>query len=384
MRRFAIGLFASTMLAAAAQAGPKEDLQKAWDKGATAFVAKQAADGGWSLPALGPGSDVAMTGMAVAALAGNEEGRKKFADAIAKGCEYLVKNQDTEGQIHNAKSVPKLTNYKTAIGIMALAAADKVKYKDVIAKAAEWFKHFQYSEDGKGEYKVDKKSPDYGGAGYEEDPGEEGPRADMSNTSYMLEALNAADVPKDSEVWKRAMVYIQHCQNRSESNDGPGFDKLGVTVGDDGGFFYRPGESKAEKETLPNGKVSLRSYGSMTYAGLKSMIYANLSKDDARVKAAMGWISKHYTLDENPGMGAKGMYYYFNTFASAMDAWGADEIKDVDGETHKWAEELAKKISSLQKADGTWAGDPRWMEDIDPLPTLYSLLSLNKAAKHLK
>ncbi len=33
----------------------------------------------------------------------------------------------------------------------------------------------------------------------------------------------------------------------------------------------------------------------MTYAGLKSMIYAGLAADDPRVKAAIAYITKHYT-----------------------------------------------------------------------------------------
>jgi squalene-hopene/tetraprenyl-beta-curcumene cyclase len=200
----------------------------------------------------------------------------------------------------------------------------------------------------------------------------------------MLEALNEAGVAKDSEVWKRAVKFVERCQNRSESNDGPGFDKLGVVVGDDGGFFYRPGESKAEKQTLPNGKESFRSYGSMTYAGYKSLIFAGLGKDDPRVKAALGWIQKNYTLDENPGMGAKGLFYYYHAFAAAMAAAGEPEITDADGAKHLWANELVAKLKSIQKPDGSWAGDARWMEDIPPLPTLYSLVVLNKAAKFVK
>ena len=44
----------------------------------------------------------------------------------------------------------------------------------------------------------------------------------------------------------------------------------------------------------------------MTYAGLKSMIYAGLKQDDVRVKAAVGYIAKNYTVDENPGQGQRG------------------------------------------------------------------------------
>ena len=40
----------------------------------------------------------------------------------------------------------------------------------------------------------------------------------------------------------------------------------------------------------------------MTYAGLKSMIYAGLSRDDPRVKAVLSYIIQHYTVDENPGL----------------------------------------------------------------------------------
>ena len=41
----------------------------------------------------------------------------------------------------------------------------------------------------------------------------------------------------------------------------------------------------------------------MTYAGLKSFLYAGVGKDDPRVKAAIGWVRRHYTLSENPGQG---------------------------------------------------------------------------------
>jgi len=378
MRRIALGFIGTLLLTVAARAGAKEDLQKIWDKGAKALVAKQAADGSWSFD--GKNGDVAATGLAVSGLAGNEAGRGAYTDAIAKGCDYLLKNQAATGEIHNAGSVPLLTNYKTSIAVMALVAAGRDKYKDAIAKAVTWMSNFQYQEAGP--QKAAATDPNYGGAGYDEKNNQ--PRGDLSNTGYMLEAMHQAGVPQDSEVWKRALKFVERCQNRSESNDGPGFDKLGVVVSDDGGFFYRPGESKAEKETLPNGKQCFRSYGSMTYAGYKSMIYAGLAKDDPRVKAALAWIGKHYTLDENPNMGVKGLFYYYHAFASALDAGGVDEIKDAEGETHKWAEDLVKKLGSLQLEDGSWKGDAKWMEDIQPLPTVYSLMSLNHAAKHVK
>ncbi|MEK7466428.1 MAG: hypothetical protein AAB074_03345 [Planctomycetota bacterium] len=380
MNQFSLATVVLSLAGALASAGPNEDLQATWDKGAAVIAGKQAEDGGWGMPMAGKDSDVSMTGLAVSALAGSETGSKKYADAISKGCAYLVRNQGSDGEIHNAGKVPLMTNYKTAIAVVALATADKEKYKEAIQKGSAWLVAFQCQEAGS--QKADPADPNYGGAGYDERGGK--PRGDMSNTSYMMEALNAADLPRDSEAWKRAVKFLERCQNRSESNDGPGFDKAGVVVGDDGGFFYRPGDGKAERMKLPNGKECIRSYGSMTYAGYKSMLYAGLTKDDARVKSALAWIGKNYTLDENPGMGTRGMYYYYHTFSTALHASGLDEIKDGDGESHKWAEELVAKLKSLQKEDGTWLGDPKWMEDMEPLPTLYSLMCLNKAAKHLK
>jgi squalene-hopene/tetraprenyl-beta-curcumene cyclase len=122
----------------------------------------------------------------------------------------------------------------------------------------------------------------------------------------------------------------------------------------------------------------LRSYGSMTYAGFKSMIHAGLKQDDPRVKAAYEWIRKNYTLDENPGMGAQGLYYYYHTYAKALAALGDENIIDAKGTSHNWRAELADKYIKLQNADGSWINKtPRWMEGDPNLVTAYALLSLS-------
>ena len=80
----------------------------------------------------------------------------------------------------------------------------------------------------------------------------------------------------------------------------------------------------------------LRSYGSMTYAGLKSMLYAGLGPEDPRVKAAYEGIRRYYTTAENPGLNDAGLYYYYHVFAKALDAIGEPEIVDADNITHDW------------------------------------------------
>jgi squalene-hopene/tetraprenyl-beta-curcumene cyclase len=116
----------------------------------------------------------------------------------------------------------------------------------------------------------------------------------------------------------------------------------------------------------------------MTYAGLKSMIYAGVSSDDPRITAAHRWIQAHYTLAENPGMGAAGLYYYYHTFAKALDTIGNDMVEDTDGSVHDWRRELAEVLTREQQADGSWTNQTaRWFEGDPHLVTAYALLALD-------
>ena len=116
----------------------------------------------------------------------------------------------------------------------------------------------------------------------------------------------------------------------------------------------------------------------MTYAGLKSMIFAGVGPDDPRVKAAVEYARKHYDLNENPGLGKAGLYYYYHTFAKALDAIGQDEFKDDKGTAHNWRHELIATLASRQQKDGSWANsNARWLESDANLVTGYALLALS-------
>ena len=152
----------------------------------------------------------------------------------------------------------------------------------------------------------------------------------------------------------------------------------------DGGFIYKPDESKATTKLAGQGesdKETLRSYGSMTYAGLKSMIYARLDKNDVRVKAAAEWARRNYRLDENPGMGPEGHFYYLLTFAKAHAALGTETVKTPDGKEHAWRQDLIDTLAALQKPEGAWVNDKqgRWMESLPELVTSYAVLTLEVA-----
>ena len=116
----------------------------------------------------------------------------------------------------------------------------------------------------------------------------------------------------------------------------------------------------------------------MTYAGLKSMIFAGLTPDDPRVKAALEWIHKHYTVEENPGMGQTGAYYYFQVFAKALATLGDDYVEDAGGKEHDWRKELADHLFATQKENGSWVNTaPRWYEGDPNLCTAYVLIALH-------
>ncbi len=116
----------------------------------------------------------------------------------------------------------------------------------------------------------------------------------------------------------------------------------------------------------------------MTYAGLKSMIYAGVGPNDPRVKAAIAWLQKHYDLSSNPGMGQQGLYYYYQTFAKALAAMGQDTFVDDKGNKHDWRAELVAQLAKQQREDGAWVNETtRWMEGDANLVTGYSLLALS-------
>ena len=157
-----------------------------------------------------------------------------------------------------------------------------------------------------------------------------------------------------------------------------------VSKEDWGGFAYT-GVGKGESKAGETPEGGLRSYASMTYAGLKSFLYAGIKKDDVRVKAAMDWISRHYDLTKNPGVGQQGLFYYYHVFAKALDAYGEDAITDSNGKAHNWRSDLTMRLAELQGKDGSWTNPAdRWYEGDPNLVTAYSLLALSYCDQETK
>jgi len=327
-----------------------------------------------------PGTpDAGLTALAIGALECVPEPRPKaMQETIDKGLAWLVSLQKKDGAIHDGE----LANYVTSASILALARAHKPEFTPVIVKARDFLIALQADE-------AEGYSPDhpyYGGNSYGDEE-----RPDLSNVQMALEALAASGLEKENAAYKRALVFLSRCQNRSESNSLKVDTGSGVIVsGDDGGGIYAPGNSKAGTVDLADGRKAARSYGSMSYALLKSFVLANLPKDDPRMKACWEWLKKHYTLDVNPGFEAlndprapyQGLFYYFHTMAKALDLYGEETIVDSQGKPHAWRKELCGRIVGMQsKIDGSWKNEnsQRWWEGNPVLATSYAMVSLDAA-----
>jgi squalene-hopene/tetraprenyl-beta-curcumene cyclase len=310
-----------------------------------------------------PNTGSAVTSLVTTALL--KQGRTPDDPMVAKALKYIETFVREDGGIHAQDS--KQINYETCIAMMCFAEANKDgRYDKTLKKADAFLKGQQWHElQGK-----EKSDPYYGGTGYGNDK-----RPDLSNTTFMIDALKAAGNDENSEAIQRALVFVSRCQNlETEHNTTPFAAKK-----PDGGFYYTPaagGQSQAG--TTEEG--ALRSYGSMTYAGLKSMIFAGVKKDDKRVQAAITWLSKNYKLDENPGMGDAGLYYYYHTFAKSLDALGQDTFKDDKGVEHDWRQELLATLKAKQQPDGSFINENnKWLEGDANLVTGYALLALSYA-----
>ena len=221
---------------------------------------------------------------------------------------------------------------------------------------------------------LQEKDLQFGGVGYDGKG-----RADLSNTQYFIEALLAAGVPKDDPAIKRALKFISRCQNLpGETNDQPFAKK--TTDDDKGGLVYNPIDNAKNPARTAQG--GLRSAGVMTYAGLKTFLTAGVDKNDPRVKAALDWIRRHYTLDENPGQGTAGLFYFYHTFGKAMTALGEDQFEDKNKKKHDWRKDLFEALKKRQKADGSWSNDNNaFFENNPDLATAYAILALSYCKK---
>ena len=338
-------------------AADEQVYRRAVDRAINFLATKARAPDGSYAAFAGPGvTAIVATGML-------RNGRSPNDPVVAGSLEHLERFVQPDGGIYQSGTLYR--NYETCLGILCFSEANRDgRYDEVLAAAERFVKRSQWDE---GEAK-DPTSYYYGGAGYGKHE-----RPDLSNTQFLIDALRAVGNGPEDEAMKKAVVFVSRTQNLETEHNTTGF----APKNPDGGFYYTPAAGgSSQAGNTPNG--GLRSYGSMTYAGLKSMIYAGVGPDDPRVKAAFEWIRKHYDVRSNPGMGDAGLYYYYHTFAKALDAMGVDVVEDAGGMKHDWRRELLHELAGRQLADGSWVNEnARWLEGEPSLVTGYALLTLS-------
>lgn len=294
------------------------------------------------------------------------------ADARKESYDWLLSQQQADGGIYT----DGLATYNTSIAIMALLANGAGEYHAPIRKARAFLigQQTNWDRKQKGDNKFD------GGIGY----GGTYKHSDMSNTHYALEAIyHSRVIALDQEVeeqptldWASALEFVSRCQNLPATNDQ---EWATEEASEKGGFVYFPGSSKAGKKPLKDGQTALRSYGSMSYTGLLSLVFADLSSEDPRVQAVLSWLGDNYSVDENPGMGQQGLYYYYQAMAKALAASGHETLSSSSGEQIDWRRQLGVKLVNTQQSNGAWLNESaRWWENDDILVTAYAVLALEQ------
>ncbi len=312
----------------------------------------------------------ALTALPTRAFIASNHPRKE--EVVEKGIRFVRSCCQPDGGIYRHVQGVKgggLSNYNTAICMMALHATGNPTFREDVLKARRFIAQSQLLT-GDDVYR--------GGFGY--DPKTDRPYTDLLNTYFsvvaMRETADAEEFRGKGEKrvdidWGETIRYVSKLQNPPRS--GP--DQTG-------GFYYKPGESKAGTLTNEAGVIVFRSFGSMTYAGLLALIYANVTREDVRVQSAFDWAARHWTLEENPGMGAQGLFFFYHVLTKSLTAYGADWIPRKNKEWIPWREELARKLVGCQKIDpktgaGYWVNtENRFWENDPVLVTSYCVLAL--------
>ena len=346
----------------------RNEIQLAIDKGLAFLKTQQKDDGSWSDA---DPNHPALTALPLVAFQREPGGRylKEQPAFMRNGYAFIRSKVQPDGGIYTKG----LSNYNTSTALLALLNTGDPKDEPIIKAAHD----FIVGQQAKG---LTDPSLD-GGISYGP-TGTSRQHPDLDNTLVGLEAIRAYKAARQGLEsaggkdlnWQAAIDFVSRCQNLSAGNK----EKW---VSDDpdnkGGFIYFPGDSKAGEQKLPDGRVALRSYGSMSYAGLLSFIYADVKKDDPRVIAALDWLKKNYTLEENPGMQRAGLFYYYHLMTKALAAADVKTLERSDGRKVDWASEVALKLINAQNGDGSWVNDTaRWMEKDPVLVTTYCVMSL--------
>jgi squalene-hopene/tetraprenyl-beta-curcumene cyclase len=389
--------FAAAILALSLQQSDlPERLKTAYVEAADALVKLQMSSGAW--PVIMPEREVpsvAYTALTVRALTNAPPAlRTKYQSAIDKGLAFILGKSNPDGSFGEGDSGTYMKTYATAVALSALSTQPRTeKVADAIRGAQAYLKRNQLRE-----------GPHKGGLGYGDEEPKRNPEtgafevkrstiANLSATAEAAEAMKNSGVSLSDDFWPLVTEFVRKCQNNSEVNKDPEFmaalKEKGMSVDDDGSLYYTPvADGKVQKAGTR--KIADREfivgYGSMTYDGMKTYLYAGLRRDSPEVKSALDWIRRNYTLDAHPGFAfnpgtkthLRGLFYYYLMMARALDACGERPLLTPDGRQRDWPVELGEQLLKTMRESKSWQNDnPAWYEGDPVLVTGYVLNALD-------
>jgi len=333
-------------------------------RGVSFLLGKQLRDGSWSRHPV-------ITSYATLALANSrQDGDAELRGAIDRAVQFVADQAQADGSIWNAQT-RQYSVYSTAISVLSLIRINRPNDTPRIRAARAYLLSSQQVD-------VPESDPGFGGFS----PAR-GVAADLTTTQWVLEALYLTDaldraepaaspeaVQRADTAYQRAMVFVSRCQQMTMGAAAAG-EPLLAPLG-----WFADGTTPGATGADVSGSTP-RSIGFLTYAGLKSLLYARAPADDPCVVAAVAWARQHYRTDANPGLGTVGLYTYLYTMVKALKAYELNMLWFETALGVDWRREVVDRLLSLQHGTGEWLhSDPRWWETQPELVSAYALLTL--------
>jgi hypothetical protein len=329
-------------------ADPAEAVRLALLRAAEYLWARQSTDGGWHSQTYGLlASGQSLTPFVLDALLSLPDGA---GNSVETALAFCVDRMDEAGALGRAEpGLPDHPNYATALAVSSLAHAKPANWRTTAAPLLDYLQGQQLTEQNGWSH----DHPAYGAWGMGGEP-RQAPypgHVDLSMTRHVLQALRAAGVPSIDPCFRKAQVFVERCQNYP----------AGESTGD-GGFYFSTVVLDANK--AGSSQDGYRSYGTATADGILSLLACGQAPEDPRVISARQWIDEHHCTDGAAGFEGdiqqrwrEGLRYYFA--ASASEAFR--RLKEVSDP------QLATKLVSLQREDGSWANPEKLVKEDDPL-----------------
>ena len=311
--------------------------------------------------------------------------------AIERGTRWLLARQDERGAFLPVTEKPVADVALTAVALWAAAPSRSRAPEKSAAATAFLLRHHQ--PDG-GIY--DRRS---GLAVYTSGIAAQALRAlALAEPSPEAEARNAVELFVYQHAIPESFVDLAEASPDARADVGAGAARVldaadGLTAEQRAAlaFLARSGDGDGRlpsRTRKPRWKAPGAELDAFSYDDMLPMVYLPLAHDHQIARRAFEAVRATYELDRNPDLtrrygaagfqpGTQGLYYYYVVLARALSVRATPWLTTADGRRHDWVRELAEKLLSLQRPDGSWVNsDATWWEDEPVLVTSYALIAL--------